>query len=400
MSQPATNAGDTARAHARSLRELIEGEAAATDTGLTLSQPVVDAVARTQLFHLMVPRELGGAEADTDTILDVFEELAYADGSIGWTIMANASSTSYVAFLEPGSAAEMVKGRPESTAGGQFSPFAKVARENDGYRVSGNFQFGSGTGHASYVGGAGFALGDDGNPEILPSGLPAYVCFFVPQTGVSLNGGWDVMGLRGTGSYDYEVKDQWVAAGYSFYLFNPEVRTGGALYGLGARSLAGLGHAGWGLGVAQRALDEIAKIADAGRARLGASSPLADQQIFQRGLGEKTLALHSVRLLAHDVFGRMIEQLNAGRPIGAAENEEISAATAYLTEVAMEAGAVRLPRLPGSHGLRNPSVLQRCFRDLYTGGLHLFVDPRSYETHAQAGIARPGILNCAKRAAV
>jgi alkylation response protein AidB-like acyl-CoA dehydrogenase len=385
MAATASAADEDPRALARSLRELIEGEAAASDAELTLSRPVIDAITRTRLFHLMVPRDFGGAEADSDTILDVFEELAYADGSIGWTVMANASATSYVSFLDPAVGAEMVKGRPESTTGGQFSPFAKVERESGGYRVSGRFQFGSGTGHATYVGGAGFALGADGNPEILPSGLPAYVCFFVPQDGVSLNGGWDVMGLRGTGSYDYEVKEQSVAAGFTFYLFNPEVRTGGALYGLGARSLAGLGHAGWGLGVAQRALDEITKIADAGRARLGATSPLADQQVFQRGLGEKTLALHSVRLLAHDVFGRMLRQLEEGRPIGPAENEEISAVTAYLTEVAMDVTLFAY-RASGSQGLRNPSILQRCFRDLYTGGQHLFVDPRSYETHAQQAL--------------
>ena len=385
MTDAATNSPDDPGVLARSLRQLIEGEATATDAALTLSQPVLDAVARTRLFHLMVPREFGGTEADSDTILDVFEELAYADGSVGWTVMANASSTSYVSFLDPGVGAEMVKGRLESTTAGQFSPFAEVKRENDGFRVSGRFQFGSGTGHATYVGGAGFALDDDGNPEILPTGMPAYVCFFVPQDGVSLNGGWDVMGLRGTGSFDYEVKEQWVAAGSSFYLFNPEVKTGGALYGLGPRSLAGLGHAGWGLGVAQRALDEVAKIADGGRARLGASSPLAEQQVFQRGLGEKTVALHSVRLLAHDVFGRVIAHLNAGGPMGPAENEEIAAVTAYLTEVAMDATLFAY-RASGSHGLRNPSILQRCFRDLYTGGQHLFVDPRSYETHAQQAV--------------
>jgi alkylation response protein AidB-like acyl-CoA dehydrogenase len=137
--------------------------------------------------------------------------------------------------------------------------------------------------------------------------------------------------------------------------------------------------------VAQRALDEVAKIADGGRARLGASSPLAEQQVFQRGLGEKTVALHSVRLLAHDVFGRVIAHLNAGGPMGPAENEEIAAVTAYLTEVAMDATLFAY-RASGSHGLRNPSILQRCFRDLYTGGQHLFVDPRSYETHAQQAV--------------
>ena len=30
----------------------------------------------------------------------------------------------------------------------------------------------------------------------------------------------------------------------------------------------------------------------------------------------------------------------------------------------------------GSAGLRNPSVLQRCFRDMCVGAQHIYVDPR------------------------
>ena len=55
-----------------------------TSSTLPMILPVIDAFTRTGLFHLMVPREFGGSEADTDTILDVFEELAHQDGSIGW----------------------------------------------------------------------------------------------------------------------------------------------------------------------------------------------------------------------------------------------------------------------------------------------------------------------------
>ena len=97
---------------ARSLRPLIESEADATDAEVTLTKPVIEAFTESGLFHIMVPEALGGAEADSDTIIDVFEELAHQDGSIGWSQMANASATSYCAFLEPGLAAEMVGNQP------------------------------------------------------------------------------------------------------------------------------------------------------------------------------------------------------------------------------------------------------------------------------------------------
>ena len=99
-------------AAARALRPLVEAEADASDDALTPTRKVVDAAADAGVFQLMVPRALGGHEADASTILDVFEELSRADGSIGWTLMANASATSYVSFLDPQVAAGMVKGRP------------------------------------------------------------------------------------------------------------------------------------------------------------------------------------------------------------------------------------------------------------------------------------------------
>jgi len=329
----------------------------------------------------MVPKALGGAEADCKTVIEVFEELAHMDGSIGWSQMANASATSYCAFLDPEAAREMVGGKPDSVFAGQFAPRGAIKREGQGFRLSGEYGFGSGSGHASYLGGGGFVMGDNGAPEILPSGMPAYLCYFVPKAKVEMKGGWDVMGLRGTGSFDYRVPEQLVDIRHSFYLFDSPVRTGGPIYGLGAAALAGLGHAGWGLGVARRALHEIVLIARGGRARLGSAS-LIDQQVFRRDLGERIFALNSVRTLAHEVYGRMERRLHAGEKLAKIDNDEMMGAVAYLTQVCEEI-VTWAYRNAGSQGLRNPSVIQRCFRDMLTGGLHVFVDRRSYEEFAK-----------------
>ena len=121
---------------ARSLRPLIEAEADASDRELTLTKPVIEAFTRTGLFHLMVPKALGGAEADCKTVIDVFEELAHQDGSIGWSQMANASATSYCAFLDPEAAREMVGGKPEAVFAGQFAPRGSIKRESTVFRFS------------------------------------------------------------------------------------------------------------------------------------------------------------------------------------------------------------------------------------------------------------------------
>ncbi len=368
-------------AAARSLRPLIEAEADATDESLTMTPAVVEAFEKTGLFHLMVPRELGGFEADCSTILDVFEELCHQDGSIGWSQMANASATSYCAFLDPEVAREMVGNKSGSVFAGQFAPRGQITRDGDGFRLQGEYSFGSGSGHASYIGGGGFVLDEDGNPEMLPSGVPAYLCYFVPRDQVEMKDGWDTIGLRGTGSFDYGIPEQVVDAAHTFWLFDHDVKVGGPFFGLGATALAGLGHAGWGLGVARRALDEMGKIATGGRARMG-SAPVVEQQVFQREFGEKTFALNSVRALAHEVYGRMERRLHAGEQLGKPDNDEMMGAVAYLTQVCEDV-AIWAYRFAGSQGLRNPSLVQRCFRDMMTGGRHVFVDQKSYEAHAQ-----------------
>ena len=143
------NAQVDALAEAKKLRPLIESEAEATDRELTLTKPVVEAFTDSKLFHLMVPSELGGLEADSDTIIDVFEELSHQDGSIGWTQMANASATSYCAFLDRAIAEEMVGDKPDQVFAGQFAPRGSAKRDEGGFRVSGSYGFGSGSAHAS-----------------------------------------------------------------------------------------------------------------------------------------------------------------------------------------------------------------------------------------------------------
>jgi alkylation response protein AidB-like acyl-CoA dehydrogenase len=49
------------------------------------------------LFGLLVPAELGGHEADVATIVDVCEELSYADGAVGWAYAQNTTVGGYLA---------------------------------------------------------------------------------------------------------------------------------------------------------------------------------------------------------------------------------------------------------------------------------------------------------------
>ena len=74
---------------------------------------------------------------------------------------------------------------------------------------------------------------------------------------------------------------------------------------------------------------------------------------------------------------------------GAATNEQhqrLRQATTYATRVAADAARFAYT-WAGSGGLRNPSVIQRCFRDIHAGTQHLYVDNNTLTGYTQARLA-------------
>ena len=365
-----SNPADTALA----MRELIESQAAAVDQHCTMTTPLVDAFDNNGLFKLLVPTELGGYEADVPTIADVCEAIAYADGSVGWAYAQNIVVMSYAAYIDPALAKDYAKIK---AAAGMFAPIGTAERRGDVYRVSGRYQFGSGSGHADYIGGGAIVM-QEGEMVMRDNGLPEMVAYVVPVQNVELQGNWDVMGLRGTGSYDFEIPEQDIPEGMVFPLFDAPTRTGGKVFGLGGLTLGTISSAAWAVGVARRAMDEIIAVAKGGRARLG-SLPLAEQQIFQRGLGQHQTAVKAARMLLVDEYSKGVEDIAAGDPQRIErQNRAMKAAATHTIEVCKRATQFAW-EASGSVGIRNPSVLQRCFRDMCVGGGHQVFDARNFD---------------------
>lgn len=366
-------------AAARQLRGLIESEAELVEQASTMTPPVVDALVDAGLFRLLVPRQLDGFEADPATIIDVCEELSFADGSVGWAFAQNTTVGAYSAYLEPDYAVPLAAARASA---GMFAPLGIAQLEDGGFRVSGSYPFGSGSGHAEFMGGSAMVMRGD-EMVLGDGGLPEIRAFVVPSDRVIMKGNWDVMGLRGTGSFDFEVPEQHVERGRTFSLFETRPITGGPLYGLGPIVVGTISSVAWSLGVAKRALFEIAEIARGGRTRLG-SLPLREQPTFQRDFGLHTTALAAARLLANESYTRAVEAVATGEPPEVRDDRlrETKAAASYATEVAKAAVSFAY-EASGSAGMRNPSRLQRCFRDICVGAAHQVFDQRNYHELAK-----------------
>jgi alkylation response protein AidB-like acyl-CoA dehydrogenase len=364
-------------AAARGLAPLVEAEAEAGEAACEITPRVVDALADAGLFGLMVPEALGGLEADIATTLEVYEELSRADGSTGWSVLANATTSAFAgAYCDDAAVREMFGTEERAIHAGQLAPVGSAERVDDGatgpgYLVSGRYRFGSGSEHATWMGGGTFER-RSGELALDPeSGMPVLRVFFVPKARVEMRGNWEVMGLVGTGSFDYEVPEQFVAEGSTFPLLTPTVHRGGPIYHLGVLGMTSAGHAAFALGVGRRALEELASIVQT-KQRMG-SAPVHDQQLFQHDYAIHDAALLAARAFVYDVFGAAEATVAAGSDASMLQLQRLRQATTYATRVA--ADAVRFAYLwAGTDALRSPSALQRCFRDIHAGTQHIFVD--------------------------
>jgi alkylation response protein AidB-like acyl-CoA dehydrogenase len=243
--------------------------------------------------------------------------------------------------------------------------------EQGGYRGSGKYQFGSGCPHANWFC-AGMLVSENGGVRKLPNGDPEVRVCFLPRDEIDVKTNWDVSGLAGTGSIDYEVHDRFVGPGYSLERQDKKALRGGKIFNLGIAGFGMAGHTAVALGLAKRALQEVAVIA-AGRKRPHYKAMLSDHSVFRHDYVVHEASYIAARAFTWQAFGDAQEAAMAGRDITPLHVARLRQSLIYAHKVASD--VVRFCHIHGgSEALRNPSVLGRCMRDMHAATQHVFVD--------------------------
>ncbi|WP_019874105.1 acyl-CoA dehydrogenase family protein [Sporichthya polymorpha] len=360
---------------ARRVAEVVEIEANDIEDQATITKPVYDALVEERLFWMLVPEELNGEGLSLVQSLEVIEELSRADGSTGWAFMANSLSTSLAAgFLADDGAREIFGDRelPGITAG-MILPTGKGKRVDGGYLVTGNYQFASGSAHASWIG-AGFVVHDaDGNPETGDDGQPVVRTAFVPRDKVEFRGNWNVWGLVGTGSYDYGLTEVFIPERHAFNTFSTTPVRPEPVYRFGLVGIGVGGHAPVALGIARRALDEIVMVATV-KGRLGYPTVVGDSDLFRLEFARAEALYRAARAYVYEVYREAEDWINEGNAVTELQMARLRQAITWVQEVAATVTNFA-HRWGGSQSFRNPTALGRATRDAAIATQHLLVDP-------------------------
>jgi alkylation response protein AidB-like acyl-CoA dehydrogenase len=188
---------------AASFRELLAENAAAGDRERRVPEHVIRALADAGLFKLSVPKRYRGHEADVRTIIDVASTLAEGDGSTAWVVTLINTVAIAVGMLPERAQDEVFGANPEARVAGVFSPRGESRRVDGGFRVSGEWYYGSGSLHADWVM-VGFPLVNEAG-ETVDFGLG-----LIPHEDYEIRDTWFVVGMRGSGSNGIVAEDVFI----------------------------------------------------------------------------------------------------------------------------------------------------------------------------------------------
>ena len=359
---------------ARGLRGRIQEAASVIEEGRHLPASLVGEMRAAGLFHMAIPRSLGGLEADPIAAARAVEEVAFADGSAGWCVMLAAQSTAFAGLL-PEDEARTIFGNGGIVAGtarpiGRAIP---VREPSAGYLVSGRWPFASGSSHATWFLAECIVYEGD-QPRLDERRNPLTRAVFVPKAGVTIHDTWHTTGLRGTASNDFSVEDAFVPEDRGFQTLVAEPVHPWVLYR--APQLIFMNHGSHALGIARASLEAATGIVHTKKG--WGDQPLREVLRVQSVIAETTALIEAARHYLYATADGLWQAVQAGVEDTRLLRSRMRLAASHAASSSLQAVDL-LHSTMGTTAIFTQSPLERQFRDIHTAAAHVMIGPLTYQ---------------------
>ena len=366
LNRVSTDRGAELIERAQALAPLIEGAADRIEADREIPAPVLDALHDARLFRMLLPRSCGGEEVEPATFFLVMEQIAMADASVAWCMSQGSGVSMAAAYLDPKIAHELFGDPRAVVATGAPSAGAKAIAVDGGYRVTGHWMFASGSKHSHWLGGHSTLCEADGKPRLGPDGRPLEQrTMLFPKSSARMIDVWQVIGLRGTGSDDYEVKDLFVPEAYSFTReSDADRREHGPLYRFSIFNMFGMGFCAVALGIARTVLDDFIRLA---KEKIVYATPMLmrDSSSVQGQVGLAEARLQAARSYVLDSYDQLYEHAARGESLTQEQRVAARGVTCYAIHTAREVVDYAY-HAAGATAIFEQNPFERRFRDLHT----------------------------------
>jgi alkylation response protein AidB-like acyl-CoA dehydrogenase len=365
--QPALAASAPERA--RFLQPLLDAHGPEMDRRRELTQEVVDGLVAQDMLRLLLPRSLGGQEIHLLDFCKTTEAVAWADASVGWFVnQSNVSSASAAVAMPHASAAAIFNGPGAGLAWGAKHNNSTAIRVEGGYRLTGTWSFASGSRHTSWIGAHSAVQNPDGTPH-MRHGRPDDRTFLFPKAKAKIVDDWQVLGLRGTGSDTYSVKDLFIPEAHAPGRdMAEERRESGPIYPLNSSLLYATGFCGVALGLARRMLEIYIQVARSRHSRASVNAMAANNAIH-REVALLEAKLSAARALLHEAASEAYAASAASR-LDLDRRMRLRLATTYGMNEATDV-SIACYRGAGTMSILESAPFERRFRDAMSVSQHL-----------------------------
>ena len=343
---------------------VVSAGADEADAARALPPSTVQALSGAGLFTMLLPADVGGTPHRPEAALAALSSIAFHDGAAGWCSMISTSTCLLAGFLDT-EVARSTFGSA-TAVGGVFAPNGVGTPTDDGLTVSGRWQWGSGLAHCDWVV-AGVTYDGDKRVTVV-----------APRSDVKAHDTWQTVGMRGTGSVDFEMNDVFVPSERMIPQLGATPKSSDSRVLLPNFSILGAGVAAVALGIAERAWSETAHLANE-RAPQFSQRLLAEQSSVQSVIARSRARLDSCGgelFRSVEAAHHIVEQ---GEKVPLAARVRIRGAAALVVEESAAIGT-EMFRLSGGAAVYDTSVLGRCLRNLSVIPQHIMVAPRLFET--------------------
>lgn len=344
--------------------DVLDRHADAIERDKRLPPAVLDALHGQALFRMLLPKPFGGEEATPTDFMAAIEALARYDASTAWCVCQANGCAMTAAYVAP-EAAQRIWG-DDARAVVAWGPGKAEAQAVDGgYRLTASLMYASGGRHATWLGAHSIVKDASGETVLGPNGKPDVRTFLMPADTIEMRDVWDVIGLRGTASDAYEIKDVFVPAAYSTLRDDDRARVYDTpLFQYPAMSHFAVGFASVALGVAQGFLADFLQFAQTKTPRLAKSS-VAKSPVAQAETAEAAARIMSSRAFLHQEAEAVWAETVAAGALSIPGRARLRLASTFAIHEAKTA-LDALYDLAGADAIFAEKPFERRFRDLHT----------------------------------
>ncbi len=341
-------------AKARALHPLLTSEGAEVNQIRALTPPIVRALKAGGFFRMLQPRSIGGMELKPSDFSKVTEAISAADGSTAWVVCQGNGCSMSAAYLDPTVATEIFGPVDGILAWGPPGAPFEAEPADGGYCVSGTWRFASGSQNATWLG-----------AHMKVAGTKEVRTFLFPKTSAQMTDIWHTLGLRGTASNQYSVKDLFIPAAHTLRRDQAvDRRESGPLYRFTSGQLYSAGFAGVGLGIARGLIDAFLDL-PANKVSRGAGRPMRENNVVQSQLAQSEARWHSARAFLHNTLDEVYDYVTQHNEMTEQQAAMIRLASTWSINQSREA-VNTLFHCAGSAAVFEDQPFERRLRDIHT----------------------------------